>query len=53
MKRLLIAAALTLVVTVPAHADSWSPATLPDAVPVALVALGFLVVASAMRGRKL
>jgi len=53
MKSLLIAAAMALVAATPLYADSWTPASLPDAAPVALVAFGFLAIASAMKGRKL
>ena len=53
MKRLLLAAALALVPVSPAHAGDWSPASLPAAAPVVLAVLGFLVIAGALRGRKL
>jgi hypothetical protein len=53
MKYPFLAAILTLTSAVPAHASAWTPASLPDAAPVALVALGFLAIAGAMRGRKL
>lgn len=57
MKFPLLATVLTLASAVPAHASAWTnawrPASMPDAAPVALVALGFLAIAGAMRGRKL
>lgn len=53
MKHLTKAAVLLLLSATPSHAGSWTPPSLPDAAPVALVALGFLAIAGAMRGRKL
>jgi hypothetical protein len=53
MKTLSIAVAMAFLAAAPAHADAWSPPSLPDAAPVALVALGFIAIAGAMRGRKL
>ncbi len=53
MKPLTLTAALALFAAAPAHADSWSPASLPDAGLAALVVLGFILVAGSMRGRKL
>jgi hypothetical protein len=53
MKVLWIAAGLALVGAMPVVADSWSPQSVPDAALIAVVALGFLAIAGAMRGRKL
>jgi len=57
MKYRLLATILLLSSAAPAHAkawtNAWQPASLPDAAPVALVALGFLAIAGAMRGRRM
>lgn len=53
MKALWIAAGLALVGAMPALANSWSPQSIPDAALLAMVAVGFLAIAGAMRGRKL
>jgi hypothetical protein len=53
MKALWIAAGLALVGVMPAIANSWSPQSVPDATLIAVVALGFLAIAGAMRGRRL
>lgn len=53
MKAVWFAAALALVGAAPAFAGSWSPQGIPDVALVVIVALGFLAIAGAMRGRKL
>jgi hypothetical protein len=51
MKALWFAAILALAGVAPAFAGSWSPQAMPDVALVVIVALGFLAIAGAMRGR--
>jgi hypothetical protein len=53
MKPLWIAPLLAVVAATPAYAGSWSPQSIPDVALVVIVALGFLAIAGAMRGRRL
>jgi hypothetical protein len=53
MKAVWLAAGFALVGAARAFAGSWSPQSMPDVALVVIVALGFLAIAGAMRGRKL
>jgi hypothetical protein len=53
MKAVWLAAGFALAGAAPAFAGSWSPQSMPDVALVVMVALGFLAIAGAMRGRKL
>jgi hypothetical protein len=53
MKAVWLAAAFALTGVAPAFAGSWSPQAMPDVALVVIVAIGFLAIAGAMRGRKL
>ena len=53
MKAVGFAAVIAVTGVAPAFAGSWSPQAMPDVALVVIVALGFLAIAGAMRGRKL
>jgi len=53
MKALSLTAVLTFAAAAPVFAGSWSPQAMPDVALVVIVALGFLAIAGAMRGRRL
>jgi hypothetical protein len=53
MKAVRFAALLSLAGVAPAYAGSWSPQSMPDVALVVIVAIGFLAIAGAMRGRRL
>ena len=53
MKALRLAALLSLAGVAPAYAGSWSPQSMPDTALLVIVAIAFLAIAGATRGRRL